>query len=77
MHLLYLRSWQGMGQARVECASGCSCEETVLDAHWDREATLTDLTTLKVNQCMLSCRGGWTVTCNAAGSGGRACRVRL
>ncbi|KAI7842833.1 hypothetical protein COHA_003579 [Chlorella ohadii] len=49
VHLLYLRSWQGMGQARVECASGCSCEETVLDAHWDREATLTDLTTLKVS----------------------------
>ena len=50
VHLLYLRSWQGMGQAQVECASGCTCDTTLLDGHWDREATLTDLTTLKVGR---------------------------
>lgn len=49
VNLLYLRSWRGMGQAQVECAAGCSCDKTVLDAHWDREATLTDLTTLRVS----------------------------
>ena len=51
VHLLYLRSWQGMGQALLECAAGCNCSEAVLDGHWDREATLTDLTTLKASGC--------------------------
>lgn len=57
VHLLFLRSWQGMGRARVECASGCACEPVELDAHWEREATLTDLTTLQVTphkKCLLS-----------------------
>ena len=47
VHLLYLRSYQGMGRARVECGGGCACDAADLDAHWDRQATLTDLTTLQ------------------------------
>lgn len=56
VHLLFLRSWHGMGRALLECSKGCKCEQTELDGHWDREATLTDLYTLQVSphpQCRL------------------------
>ena len=48
VHLMYLRSWRGMGRASVQCAGGCKCEGARLEGHWDREATLTDLQTLQV-----------------------------
>ncbi|EFN59953.1 expressed protein [Chlorella variabilis] len=56
VHLLFLRSWGGMGRARVECAKGCRCKSQQLDGHWDRQATLTDLFSLEVSphaQCQL------------------------
>lgn len=31
--LIYLRSYDNMGQARVQCVSGCRCTDAVLDAH--------------------------------------------
>lgn len=48
VHLLYLRSWSGMGRAQVACAGGCRCNATELDGHWERQATITDLATLQV-----------------------------
>ena len=51
VHLMYLRSWRGMGRASVQCAGGCKCEGARLEGHWDREATLTDLQTLQVSGC--------------------------
>ena len=48
VHLLFLRSWRGMGRALVECEGGCECEATELEGHWERQATLTDLYTLQV-----------------------------
>ncbi|PSC68178.1 Acyl-coenzyme A thioesterase THEM4 isoform A [Micractinium conductrix] len=49
VHLLFLRSWRGMGRALVECEGGCECEATELEGHWERQATLTDLYTLQVS----------------------------
>lgn len=49
VHLLHLRSWSGMGQALVACASGCNCSEVVLDGHWERPHTITDLATLQAS----------------------------
>lgn len=48
VHLLFLRSWRGMGRALLECSQGCVCEAKELEGHWDRQATLTDLHTLQV-----------------------------
>ena len=29
----YLKSYEGMGRVRVECARGCSCQPVMLDGH--------------------------------------------
>ena len=36
----YLKSYEGMGMAAVECVSGCACERSTLDGTWSRKATL-------------------------------------
>jgi hypothetical protein len=32
-HIMYLKSYEHMGTARVSCATGCACSPLVLDAH--------------------------------------------
>jgi hypothetical protein len=49
VHLLFLRSWTGMGRASLRCTGGCKCQAQEMDGHWDRQATLTDLFTLEVS----------------------------
>ncbi|KAL4424189.1 hypothetical protein ABPG75_001490 [Micractinium tetrahymenae] len=41
--LTHLKSYERMGRARVACESGCTCEDTVIDGYWEREASLTEL----------------------------------
>lgn len=41
--LTHLRSFERMGRARVACESGCTCEESVIDGYWERDASLTEL----------------------------------
>ncbi|KAL4442767.1 hypothetical protein ABPG77_006761 [Micractinium sp. CCAP 211/92] len=41
--LTHLKSYEKMGKARVACESGCTCEESVLDGYWERDASLTEL----------------------------------
>lgn len=44
----HLASYEGMGQAEVECVSGCECETTVLDGWWERHASLQVMHTVMV-----------------------------
>ena len=37
------RSYCGMGQARVECQSGCSCQPTVVEALWEERTSLLQM----------------------------------
>ena len=46
--LSHLRSYQGMGTARIECKSGCTCTPTLLDGTWNRRASLFWITRLYV-----------------------------
>jgi hypothetical protein len=45
----HLASYEGMGQAEVECVSGCECETTVLDGWWERHASLQVMHTVMVS----------------------------
>ncbi|KDD72119.1 hypothetical protein H632_c3839p0, partial [Helicosporidium sp. ATCC 50920] len=47
--LLYLKSYQHMGQARVECVKGCTCAPTVVDAHHGTPASQTYLHTFEAS----------------------------
>lgn len=66
-----------MGQALVECVSGCTCEDSVLDGWWERHASLQVMHTI-----MVSWRGRQAVAGNepdwlldwAAESGTRGCK---
>ena len=40
---------QGMGRAKVECISGCTCEPNVLDGWWERHASLQVMHTIRVS----------------------------
>ncbi|KAL4440672.1 hypothetical protein ABPG77_000381 [Micractinium sp. CCAP 211/92] len=46
----YLSSYDGMGQARVECVSGCKCAATAFDARWKQKVSLTQMHQFKVSQ---------------------------
>ncbi|KAL4431189.1 hypothetical protein ABPG75_006445 [Micractinium tetrahymenae] len=48
--LSHLRSYRGMGTARVECVSGCSCSATRLDGTWERKASLFTITRFHVTR---------------------------
>lgn len=49
LYLGYLRSYEGMGLAKVACGGGCSCEETLVDAQWEQQASLTHMHDLKAS----------------------------
>ncbi|PSC68705.1 hypothetical protein C2E20_7769 [Micractinium conductrix] len=48
--LVYLRSYQHMGTARIECVSGCRCSPVELDSTWTRTAKLMERLTMQVTQ---------------------------
>lgn len=41
--LTYLKSYEFMGQAKVQCLAGCVCEETSFDGYWKEQSSLTEL----------------------------------
>ncbi|KAL4436103.1 hypothetical protein ABPG77_005551 [Micractinium sp. CCAP 211/92] len=48
--LMYLRSYEHMGTARVECRRGCSCPLSRLDATWAKRASLNQIHSFQVSQ---------------------------
>ncbi len=50
VELAYLRSYERMGQARVECASGCTCEPSTLEGHHREKTSQVFLHELRVSQ---------------------------
>ena len=46
-YLGYLRSYEGMGSATVECIANCTCGPTVLEGTWERKASLTQFHTFE------------------------------
>ncbi|PSC68097.1 CRT (chloroquine-resistance transporter)-like transporter [Micractinium conductrix] len=46
----HLRSYQGMGMARVECASGCTCAPSDVDGLWEQQVSLMQLHAITVTQ---------------------------
>lgn len=42
-------SYDGMGQARVECVSGCKCAATAFDARWKQKVSLTQMHQFKAS----------------------------
>ena len=39
----YLKSYSGMGRAKVTCMGGCSCAEADIDAHHEQQTSQTYL----------------------------------
>lgn len=50
--LVYLRSYEQMGMALVECASGCRCRATAIDGSWPKRVSLMQHHSFKVTQHM-------------------------
>ncbi|PSC76523.1 Beta-glucan synthesis-associated SKN1 [Micractinium conductrix] len=48
--LSYLRSYTHMGVARVECRSGCKCEDTRIDSTWADHVSLQQIHMFRVSQ---------------------------
>eukprot|EP00887_Chlorella_sp_A99_P000470 scaffold17.g470.t1 len=46
----HLASYTGMGQARVECLSGCACNASTLDGHWQKSASLQVMHAIQVTE---------------------------
>ncbi|PSC72893.1 photosystem II reaction cent isoform B [Micractinium conductrix] len=46
----YLRSYQGMGVARVECKRDCTCLPTRIDGRWKQRVSLTQMHEFQVSQ---------------------------
>ena len=44
----HLRSYGGMGLARVECRSGCTCAPSLVDGLWRERTSLMQLHSFKV-----------------------------
>jgi hypothetical protein len=56
VYLAYLKSYQHMGTARVQCVAGCACKEYMLDAHHEdttSQTYLAKLTATQHDQCMV------------------------
>lgn len=71
--LAHLKSYAGMGRARVECRSGCTCEPSVLEGHWGVKASMQMIHKFRASQ---SARCTLRVTVlQQTGSGGR--KVKL
>mmetsp|Transcript_22780 Transcript_22780/g.37744 ORF Transcript_22780/g.37744 Transcript_22780/m.37744 type:complete len:532 (+) Transcript_22780:128-1723(+) len=39
----YLKSYEGLGSARVECEGSCSCNASMIDAHWTERTSPNDI----------------------------------
>lgn len=50
VYLGHLRSYAGMGLARVECRSGCTCTPTQVDGLWKQRVSLMQMHAFKVTQ---------------------------
>ena len=48
--LSHLRSYEGMGTARIECVSGCSCVNATLDGTWSQRASVVSFTRFLVRR---------------------------
>ena len=59
----YLASYSGMGQASVECVSGCACNSTVVDSHWEERVSLQVMHRVLVRRR----RGAGAGRCGGAG----------
>ncbi|KAL4432396.1 hypothetical protein ABPG77_001695 [Micractinium sp. CCAP 211/92] len=64
----HLASYEGMGRAKVECISGCTCEPNVLDGWWERHASLQVMHTIRVSEHP-KCRIKLTVLDESSGEG--------
>lgn len=49
-HLGHVRSYEGMGVARVTCVSGCKCPLTFMDCLWSSQVSLTQMLPIFVTQ---------------------------
>ncbi|PRW56718.1 hypothetical protein C2E21_4783 [Chlorella sorokiniana] len=67
----YLRSYQGMGLARVTCAAGCSCKPGLVDGLWRQHTSLMQMTSLQVSQHP-RCRLRVTIVPRPGQAGGEA-----
>ncbi|EFJ42302.1 hypothetical protein VOLCADRAFT_107349 [Volvox carteri f. nagariensis] len=59
VELGYLRSYENMGRAAVQCETGCSCTPWILDGHHDPRTSQTFLHAFKATQaeeCVISVR---------------------
>ncbi|KAL4426174.1 hypothetical protein ABPG77_007456 [Micractinium sp. CCAP 211/92] len=48
--LIFLRSYENMGTARVACFSGCRCRNTTIDGTWSKRASLMQHHSFEVSQ---------------------------
>ena len=58
VHLGYLRSYEGMGAARVSCLSGCDCEAGEVEGHWMQRSSLTQIYSFEVREGRRLCGPG-------------------
>lgn len=49
-------SYNGMGLARADCQSGCTCEPQLLDGLWDQRVSLQQMHTFQARE--LGCGSG-------------------
>ena len=46
----HMKSYEHMGQARVECIANCTCEPTIFNSLWETKASVMDLHSFKVKE---------------------------
>lgn len=46
----FLKSYEHMGKAKVQCVANCTCQESMLDGHWTEQASLTELHRFQASQ---------------------------
>lgn len=59
VYLVHLRSYEGMGQARVECMAGCSCEAGQMDNTWDIRTSIFEAHRFEVGRRRARRRRRW------------------
>lgn len=72
VHLGYLRSYERMALARVECVSGCACQPSLVDGLWEQRVSLQQMHSFAVRARLLRgsgrlCAGAcWPPACALA-----------
>lgn len=64
--LSHLRSYAGMGAARAECVSGCTCSPATLEGSWEQRVSLFYMTRFQVSRSP-RCRVRVTVSADQPG----------